>query len=79
MKTELNVSRRVSPYMVKVLNSSFYDGKPIGYTMSLREKAVFHFDFPITGNYLYACHQKAKALCDVDSMITESINAAKQK
>lgn len=78
MKTELKVSRKVSPYMVKVLNSSTYYGERIDYSVALRDNAVFQFDTPMTGNYLYNLHQKAKQLCSVDSMITESINAAKK-
>lgn len=76
MKTELKVSRAVAPYMVKVLNGACYDGNRIDYTMNLKEKATFRFDFPLGSNYLYNLHQKAKQLCSVDSMITECINAA---
>lgn len=79
MKNEILVSRAVSPYMVKVLNSSRYYGDRIDYTVSLKEKATFQFDTPMTGNFLYNLHQKAKQLCSVDSMITESINASKNK
>ena len=76
MKTEIKVSRAVSTYMVKVLNGTSYHGNRIDYTMSLKEKAIFHFDSPLGSNYLYNLHQKAKQLCSIDSMITESINAA---